>query len=322
MDSLKIIPYCIPDEDIEYNFFKNYPSFNLTEQEEEFDFFNRIDAAVELFFQKAFTEIEPLLDEIALREIHLVSDYTGMIIKNQSIASWLFGRSKTENGHYILIASPTLISASLHLVNNPDVNVGNNICSTWQHELIHLADQKAILRSGKWCEYNSDCMIRRKYLSSFREEGIADLWYLGKGHAVAITLDAGRIRFQQDLERIAAIDLTTLKNRKAYGRLVNDTEKTYSAGPVMVLHALSVSSDEEIAKQAKLALEKIADRTLLSNEEIFSLIRAAIKMDIETFMTALENPADDGKPFTNLKCIKETILYKKIQLHEDTCCAS
>lgn len=322
MEGIRIVSYCTPDEEFELDWLDGYPGFNIGEQEEEFDFFNRIDNAVESFFRKALAEMEPLLRDINVEEIQVVSDYSGIITPPGTVAHWNYARSKPENGRHTLVASPSLISRSLHLAQNPSFDPGSNAATTWQHELIHLVDQEAIIHSDKWRQYSSDNMILRKYLSGYREEGIADLWFLGKGHSRVNNFSSARERFNVDLDRINEMNTGSFKDRKAYGRAVTDTKTFYAAGPMMVLHALCVSDEKETANQAACAAEKIAAGEILTNEELFFLIRAAVKMDIETFMSALEMPGPDGLRFASLKKMEEAIVYPKPACHEDAYCSS
>lgn len=311
MESIKVNPCCANDEDFEMEWFEGYHGFHIEEQEAEFDFFERINGAVENHFQKALTEVEPLLRSITIKQINLVSDYSGVLSLDGAIASWWYGRSQTVDGHYTIVASPRMINACLHLMDNPDHELGGTISTTWHHELIHLADQKAILRSGNWHKAGSDRMVRRKYLSKYREEGIAELWYVGKGHSKAREIENGREYFSKDLTRIAGIVSMGHKDRKSYSREVLNSNSYYYAGPWMVLHALSCSSCTIIATIVCVAIEKIAQGELLSNEELFDLINASVNMDVETFMEALERPGYDGKAFANLRILEDAIAFKQ-----------
>lgn len=311
MLSNSIFSYCVPDEDFEFDWLENFHGFKLDEQEEYFDFFDRINHSVESYFRKALEEMAPLLEDISIQEIHLVSDYLGMLCEPQTLAHWNYHRSKIEKGHYLLVASPALINFSLKLMENPSHPAGGTIGTTWQHELIHLADQEAILHAANWLKYGSDRMIRRKYLSDFRAEGIADLWFLGKGHSIVNTLEAGRERFQKDLHRISMLDPTSFSTRKKYGDAVKAVDYLYSAGPMMVLHALSVCENKKTCKQAQDALSKIENGTVFSNEELFVLIQSAIQMNADTFIKNLMVNGTDGKPFLKAGELESLISYKK-----------
>lgn len=319
MASINIFPYCSPDEEYELEWLEGYHGFNLEEQENELDFFSRINTAVETSFRKALKEMEFILDDIQLKEIHLMCDYTNMLSTGGGAANWWVQRSKTEKGHYLLIASPKMINACLMMMDNPDLKPGRDITYAWQHELIRLVDQEQVLRAEKWRDFGSDKMVLRKYLAEFREEGIAELYAAAMGEASIQTIGQAREAFLADTNRVALIDKTTFTKRKEYGKEVIRTAAIYAAGPMMILHALSQHEDEDkvIAGLAGITAEIIGREGQQNQEAIFMLIKAAVKIDPTQFMELLEKPGFDGQPFTNLEELAKIIQFNNTDQHAD-----
>jgi peptide deformylase len=75
--------------------------------------------------------------------------------------------------------------------------------TTWEHEIIHLIDHWQSVKSSAYRDSDVSSVYYNYYLSQYRTEGIAELYYLLKGGIEDIkNMSQAKEKFQSNLERI------------------------------------------------------------------------------------------------------------------------
>lgn len=137
-------------------------------------------------------------------------------------------------------------------------------CRTiWQHELIHAMDHCSIRTARRWCTSGDLKKLWKYYWLCYRQEGIAELYYLCKGHSEIKNLEMAREQIQLGFERLARINPAELTKQNDIVKIILNTPGFYSAGPWMILHVLSCSRENEIVDLALSVAKRIENSEVI-----------------------------------------------------------
>lgn len=298
---MEIVVYSSPDEDFEIDWFDGLPGFSADEHEDEFTFFELMENAVLPHVEIAARQMHPLLQKFGFKKMRFVIDYSCAFTPIEAAASYLYNYSDGNAGSYLFsVSRPVLCMYLEQVVNNKSIS-GTSIGTTWHHEFIHAMDHRNICLTAEWDTRNDLNDLWKFYLIKYRQEGIAELYYLLKGHSSFTDLGKARDRVALDLERISGIDPGKATFHKPISDMVLDNIVFYSAGPWMVLHVLSLSDHPEVAEKAKFVASNVEDGLVVNDELVFQVIGYALNISNEEFLSGIYKPGWDGYPMIEEK---------------------
>ena len=257
---------------------------------------------VEGHFREACKNLWPLIEGKHFTGISLGIDLIGMV---GGMASYYHDHSKEDTGSYGFAVSYDVLKE--YLTANLDSNhvVSQHVQFMWEHEVIHMGDHRNLtefrfnLRSTDVREF----LIH--YLLSYRNEGIADLWFYMNGHGSVKDPEVARQKFREDIHRFESMpwEEESVLKKNEYESMA--TYLFYSVGPWMVLHALSCSHNEGISSLARSIAGRIIRDEAIPREDMIGLIMEAVKISNEDFIMSLTKPGLDGKPFIETGIIEQ-----------------
>jgi hypothetical protein len=241
-------------------------------------------------FRDACRNLWPLIEGLNFRSITIVLDLIGM--EHGDIGYYPYDSSE-EKGSYVFYASYDFLEAYLrnHFEESYELRY------IWEHELIHLCDHRNIT---EFKYYNLSTDVREfliHYLLSFRNEGLADLYFTMLGHNDIMGPETARQKFLAGIRKFEAVrweDESIIKQKEYEFMSENGF---YDLGPWMVLHVLSCPGYKGYTSQAASVAGHISSGEPVANEVMLEILSKSIRITNDDFAGYLSEPGLDGKPF-------------------------
>lgn len=287
-DPLPVIAYLSPDpldDDsyIEDDWISWIPGYLNSEEygvsylhPQNIDLSRRIESFTEEQFRKAFERLKSLWHDKYVKQMNVGIDYSGMLRLNGT-ASFDFGRSKPECGHYSFAVHRRLLYKYANQIIQSEQAASDNL-SIWEHEIIHALDYRQILIASAYRESKNPLNRLTYYTLRYREEGIANLLALLDGDIDGVhSIHDAKALFTKNCERVGkkllALEETSDNDR---GKIF-ESHDFYEAGPWVILDMLSdyysVMHEIDMATIEK----RIQNKETFSESEKLGILSAALK---------------------------------------------
>jgi len=299
LEEIKVYSYLAPhpldeDNDIESELYEWIPGFINEDDEEEgviaiyrdsnIEIYKKIELLTEQYFKESLKNMWPLVSDVYINTLHIIIDISGILgSTNTSLAGYLYKRSNQQQGKYVFQLDLNLLYAYLKKEEKNEP-LSFNEKSTWDHELIHLIDHNAITASHLYMSSNSPYENFKYYLIKYREEGIADLYYVLNGNTEIKKVEEAITLFKEAaINRKSEIDFSVASTDKSREQLYKGNN-FYKYGPWIILSILREFElnwdDDTIAK----CIDTISKNEAVSLEIIFEVIKRALEIGPDEFL--------------------------------------
>jgi hypothetical protein len=303
LEDLNIYAYLAPhpmDEfsGVEGDYLEWIPGFLNQDDEEEgvsaiyrdcnIQIYHRIVEITEQHFKCSVKNMWPLLEEVNISSMQVAIDISGLISSGaNSLAGYMYDLSNHLKGKYVFNLDLNLLITYLKK-DEKDIPLEFHEKSVWDHELIHLLDHKSITAASLYNRSRSPFENFKYYLIKYREEGIADLYYLLNGYTKINSLQEAIEKFKSAcINRKEEFDFSVPSNYKSREALY-EGRHFYILGPWLILEYLidyeSNFEEDKIANCINLIINKEA----IPLETILDVIKKAIKIKPEDFLYYIE----------------------------------
>jgi hypothetical protein len=308
IDDISIYAYLTPhplDEfsDIEPDFLEWIPGF-INEEDEEgmspvyrdsnIEIYNKIESLTAQYFKDSVRTMWPLLSEMYINSMQIAIDIFGLISPSStSLAGYVHGRSTQASGNYTFQLDINLLMTYLKMEEkNEPLSFHDK--SVWEHELIHMLDQMSLTEASLYCKSASPHENFKYYLIKFREEGIAELYYLLNGHLKINNIQDALDQFKAvAVAKKSELDFSVPSTDKTKNDLYKGLD-FYKLGPWVVLNVLreiEIDWEEDMIANC---IEKITNKEVIPIETILMVIKKALIVGPNRFLNHIEKHFDKG----------------------------
>lgn len=266
------------------------------------DFEIMANGLVEDHFRNACKNLWPIISESYFKGISLGIDLLDM---SGVMASYYHDYSKADTGSYGFSLSYDVLKEYLKARFDGSHVLSPLMKYMWEHEVIHMGDHKTITEFRFNLRSTDIRELFIHFLLSYRNEGIAELWYSLKGNSHFREPADARQKFLEDFSRFDAApweDLSMLRNNEWE---IMHTYGFYSAGPWMILHVLTCTENKEMSALASSAIGKMMNGEIMEDNEIIDIIKEALKVSNDDFVKGIVKHGFESKPF-----IEQELIYK------------
>jgi hypothetical protein len=303
IEDVKVYAYLAPhptDEfsGLEGDFLEWIPGFlNENDEEEGIDaiyrdcnleLYNQIEELTEFHFKNGVKTMWPLLSEVYVNTMSVAIDISGLLRPGKnSIAGFLYDRSNSLKGNYVFQLDLNLLVPYLKKnEKNEPLTFHEN--SVWEHEIIHLLDHKYITKSSMYCNSTSPFENFKYYFIKFREEGIADLYYVLNGHTKINNIQEAIQQFKEKaIQRKSEIDFSIPTTDKIKDSIFEGNDY-YKIGPWIILEYLrdyETNFEEEVILNI---IKKLENKEHIPIESILEVIKKALNISPIDFLYFIE----------------------------------
>jgi hypothetical protein len=256
--------------------------------------YDQIIEITEKHFKKSVENMWPILADINLNSMQVAIDILGMIgYSKTALAGYMYGLSDQLKGDYVFKLDLNLLVRYLKKNENKEPLDFHDI-SVWDHELIHLLDHKAISVATLYHKSQSPFENFKYYIIKYREEGIADLYYVLNGHTKIKNINEAIDKFKEaSINRKKGIDFTSPSNDKSRDALFEGLD-FYLIGPWLILEMLRdmyINWDDDIIEKC---IESISKNEAVPLETIQIVIKRAIEIQPDEFLHHYSKYFDEG----------------------------
>jgi len=262
-------------EDGEYPFFRD----------QNIQLYNKIEVVTLESFRVALKNIWPLLDSYIINSIQIAVDITGNLFTDSRVlAAYNFEDSRPQKGNYIFNLAPLYLMRLLKKVdNNAEVDMKYN--TIWEHELIHLLDHWQCVKSSVYNDSDVSSIYFNFYLSQYRTEGIAELYYLLKGGTQDVkTMAQAKEKFQTNVYSIRKL----VSDKPILSK--NDKDKLfktydfYELGPWIVLDVLNTFEGGFHTELVSSIVKQVEEGKAIEHDKILEIIKIALRIKLNEFI--------------------------------------
>lgn len=309
IEDIKIIAYLAPHPTDDFSgaegeFLEWIPGFlNEYDEEEGIDaiyrecnlrVYDKIEELAETHFKTSVNIMWPLLSEANIYSMQVAIDLSGMLSRSgTSLAGYLYDRSNQIKGKYVFQLDLNLLVTYLKK-NEKNEPLDFHDKSVWEHELIHLLDHKYITSAHLYGNSASPFENFKYYLIKYREEGIADLYYVLHGHTTINNIQEAIEQFKSSaIKRKSEIDFTIPSSDKTKDELFKGND-FYKYGPWLILEILR--ENEIIFEEDKIlnVINKLENKETIPLESIFEVIKKALNISPREFLYFIEKYFEVG----------------------------
>lgn len=303
LEDINIFAYLVPhpldeDSDVEGDFLEWIPGFINEDDDDEgvtaiyrdcnIQIYNRIVEITEKHFKHSLNNMWPLLDEVNISSMQIAIDISGLLSPGvNSLAGYMYDLSNQLKGNYVFNLDLNLLITYLKK-DEKETPLDFEEKSIWEHELIHLLDHKYITSASLYNRSKSPFENFKYYLIKYREEGIADLFYILNGYTKIKNTEEAIEKFRSTcITKRKEFDFFTPGNYKSREILYSGIE-FYTIGPWLILEYLrDYESNFDETKIAN-CINLIEKKEALPLETILDVIKKAIKIKPEDFLHYIE----------------------------------
>jgi len=286
----------IPDSyaDIEVEWFSWIPGFDETDlgdEDEEplfrdnnIQLYDKIEAIAVDRFNIALENVWPLLDSYLINSLHISIDITGMLCSSSTLAAYNYVDSNPQKGNYIFnLAQSYLYQLLVASDNGKELKLKYH--TTWEHEIIHLVDHWESVKSSVYRDSDVSSEYYNYYLSQYRTEGIAELYYLLIGGIEDIkNMSQAKEKFQTNLDRIQKLVIDKLKITDKEKDTEFKTYDFYELGPWIILDMLRIFQGGYHEELINNVIAKVEAGEVVEHNVIIDVIRIALSMKTDEFL--------------------------------------
>jgi hypothetical protein len=285
--SAYIAPHpCDEDGDIEPDWFSWIPGFNQDDDadgagalfnDDNLSLYDTIELEVTERVKSAFQNLIPLFKDYYIKNIYVRLDIAGLTSGNHSLAGYNYAYSKPHCGIYQFTADQVLLHRYLH--NHVAKNSKENY--TWEHELLHLLDYRLIEKASVYKNSEDMSDLYKYFLLKFREEGLAELYYLLHTNYSDITsVEQAKEQFLKHLSTVKQC----LAEQDCLPTGILESYSYYELGPWLMLDMLRNYEGMFHQEMIDEALDKLKNKQAVDKEQIFEIITIALRVDISCFL--------------------------------------
>jgi hypothetical protein len=286
-DFLEWIPGFLNENDEKEGIDAIYRNYNL-------EIYNKIEELTEFHFKNGVKTMWPLLSEVYIRSMQVAIDISGLISPGRSsLAGYLYDRSNHLKGNYVFQLDLNLLVPYLNKnEKNEPLDFHEN--SIWEHELIHLLDHKYITKASIYCNSKSPYENFKYYLIKYREEGIANLYYILNGYTEINNIQEAIELFKEKvINRKSEINFSTPTSDKIKDSIFEGINY-YKIGPWLILEILrdyETNFEEEVIFNI---IKKLESKASIPLESIYEVIKKALDISPEDFLYFIEKYFEEG----------------------------
>jgi hypothetical protein len=283
-------------EDIEEEWFSWIPGFDKTELGDEdedplfrdnnIQLYDKIESIAVDRFNIALENVWPLLDSYLINSLHISIDITGMLCSSSTLAAYNYVDSNPQKGNYIFnLAQSYLYQLLVASDNGKELKLKYH--TTWEHEIIHLIDHWQSVKSSAYRDSDVSSVYYNYYLSQYRTEGIAELYYLLKGGIEDIkNMSQAKEKFQSNLERIQKLVIEKPKITDKEKDTEFKTYDFYELGPWIILDMLRTFQGGYHEELINSVIVKVEAGEVVEHDVIIDVIRIALSLKTDEFLNA------------------------------------
>jgi hypothetical protein len=290
IEDLPIYPY-IQLEDFGWDEVKDLPG---AKEDELWEFEKLACTLAEKHFRRACKNLWPFLEHTGFKSISIGIDVIGI---ESSMAGYYHNFSDEGKGNYGFVLSYDILEQYLNYQLGNVKELRPVTKYMWEHELIHLLDHKN-LTEFKFANRSTD--VREflvHYLLSYRNEGIADLYYFLNNGPDVKNLDRARGIFIEDISCFSAVEWEHYEIIKEKEWEMMQTYHFYSIGPWIILHILTCPEYKNSLPAAAEVITKLHRGESIENETILKIIKSALQISNEDFIECISKPGYDREAF-------------------------
>ncbi len=299
---LPVSVYFMTDpEDLEYEIIEDFPGNYDEEDPDGKCFFNTSEEVIHAHFIEACENMAPFLKDRHFSSLTVGIDILGILSGD---ASYFSDRSSSLDGKYLFKASRGLLYTYLKNYWEPDFDLSSYDRYIWEHEIVHMLDHENIVND----KFSYESGLRKywiKHLLSYRNEGVADLLYTLKGFNTINSMSDAFRKFQEDRRAFLEINWELTGYLNSWEKQIQNASHIYSVGPWMILHALSLSGDKYVKDLVTSAISQVSNGEVVSEQTIFELLRYALELNCNQFISCLTKPGKFGNAFLDSSLINE-----------------
>jgi hypothetical protein len=248
--------------------------------EDNIELYDSIENKVVEKMTLAFENIGHLFRDFQIQEIGISIDIFGLMSTKNSLAGYFPVSSKPYAGYYAfqldsLMLQKYLFQSAEEIATNPRSNF------VWEHELLHMLDHRLLEKASIYKSSDEINELYKHFILKFREEGFAELYYFLHGNYDDITsIEQAKTSFLDlDSEVKRQMEETGLFTKEVYSQY-----GYYELGPWLLmdcLYGFEGGFHKDIIGDA---LQKVFRKEALSKEEIFEIIKIALRVGIKDFL--------------------------------------
>lgn len=239
-------------------------------------------------FRKSLKNLFPLLKNHLFDHIQIAIDHLQIISRDTAVAAYDYGRSSPEKGQYVMHASQDLIQHYIHW-NYDWTKLSLQKYLIWEHEIIHLLDHWEVVKSGVYRASASGENKFTYYLLSYRNEGLADLFYLlNAGYKEVDSIDAAKKAFQKGVQKVQQRMYAGEMTKDDWNKEIFSGMDCYEAGPWLMMDLLRSFEGCWHEKMIDKALSKIVTGQPLERSKILEIMRIALRVKLEDFLDYIQ----------------------------------
>ena len=301
-EDLPVSVYFMTDpEDLEYEIIEDFPGNYDEEDPNSKCFFNTSLEVCRAHFMNACLKMEPFLKDRHFSSLTVGIDILGVY---SSIASYYFSLSSSLEEKYHFMASRGLLYTYLKNYWEPDFELSSYDRYIWEHEIIHMLDHENIVNE----KFSFESGLKEywiKLLLSYRNEGVADLLFTLKGFNPIDSMAVALRKFQDDIRAFHEINWAAKGYLNSWEQQLQNVSHIYSVGPWMILHTFSLSDDKYLKDLAESSVSFLGKGVALDDQTAFELIRYALKLDNDQFISCLTIPGENGNAFLDSSLVNK-----------------
>jgi len=266
-------------------------------------------------FTKAWRNLYPLIEGKTINSICIGIDILGL---NNGLARYCHEDSDNEEGNYGFAVGPYILYEYFKKYWDNTYIMDTITDFVWEHEILHMLDHNNIIEY-RYHFYSNDVReLLVKHLLRFRNEGIAELFYILRNQGSIKTIEAARIKFKENFDTIVTLPWKEINKINQIKEYIDNNSLYYTIGPWLILHAIYINSDKEGRNLVRKMAEHIKNGSEAEMTDIMLIIKLALTIDNYTFIKSITEPAEDGIAFiekehiTSLAQKLNTIKHKRI----------
>ncbi len=263
-----------------------------------------VDEVVIKHFKNSCNALLPLLKDIKIVDITIAVDIIGM---SAGEAGYYPGYSNSEKGLFFFYISPDILAEYLHQHWNPEVQLSKFVQFLWEHEIIHMLDQKNLAEFNYRKEGASIEEFLLNYFLSFRNEGIADLYSFVNNYRKIEGIDEAHRRFEEEMEKLGKLPWEDFDRIRENEKQFIKSSAYYAIGPWMLLHTLCCEENPNYNRDIAELCQQVIRKENIGEENCIRLIQSALEIGNNTFLKCIRRKGLDAKVFMEGKLLDQAL---------------
>ena len=298
-NNIKIYAYLSPhpldeDQETEAEWLEWIPGFRVEMTAEEVEneednpvyfedniaLYDAIENQVEEKMTLAFENIGCLFSDFQIQKMGVCIDILGLMSTKNSLAGYFSESSQPYAGYYAfrldsLLLQKYLFQSAEEIAANPRNNF------VWEHELLHMLDHRLLEKTSVYSSSDEINELYKHFILKFREEGFAELYYFLHGNYDDITsIEQAKTSFFN----LNSVVKRQMEETGHFPKEVYSQYDYYELGPWLLMDCLRNFEGGFHEERIDNALQKVFRKEALPKEEIFEIIKIAMRVGIKDFL--------------------------------------